>query len=157
MNQKDLKELYIEKCYKYGDYSEGVLFKEIEYINGLQRMDRYSKYDFVITQNNKKNIYIELKTRSNKANVFDTTYFPIAKINNYINFRKSGDRYIIVIGFPNKNIDIINNTDGYEGLDIKYFFIEYRSRIFNTYKIVNDNICIEIKDLKPICDLYAVI
>jgi len=107
-------------------------FKKIQYV--------YSKLDYVLTYTNNKNtggcpdersfgqppnnIYIELKTRTITINKFNTTIFPVGKLEYFNSLGKNNELYICY-GF----IDDIDNKI------INFYFIKYNKTIFSTFNI----------------------
>lgn len=157
----NIRHLDKEKLYIYGEKSENRLYDIIkQYRNDVVMTDRYNHFDFVI-ETDERIILIELKTRTYMKTKFNTTYFPVNKINTYIKFKRE-NRYknkkiclLICFGFPDKNININDMTDEEINLiNFTYHITQYKPDVFNNYKLTDNiydndkNINILIEDLK---------
>ena len=150
-----------EKLYIYGENSENRLYDIIkQYRTDVIMTDRYNNFDFII-ETDERIILIELKTRTYIKTKFNTTYFPVNKINSYLKFKRDNRHknkkicLLICFGFPNKNIDINEITDDkLKLINFGYYIIQYKIDLFNKYKITDNiydddkNINILIEDLK---------
>lgn len=144
----------IEKLYEYGERSELILYDIIKsYCPDVIMTERYDKFDFII-ENDEKIILIELKTRKNAKNKFNTTYFPTSKITYYKQFKKSIlDNpknkivyLIIVFGFPDDTDDLINTS-------FKYYGIQYKPSYFKDINITKNPYCDDYNFNIPIDNL----
>jgi hypothetical protein len=132
----------IERLYKYGERSELILYDIIKsYCPDVIMTERYDKFDYII-ETDEKIVLIELKTRKNAKNKFNTTYFPTSKITYYKHFKKSSlDNpknkivyLIIVFGFP-------DDTDDLENTSFKYYGIQYKPSYFKDIDITKNLYC----------------
>jgi len=132
----------IEKLYKYGERSELILYDIIKsYCPDVKMTERYDKFDFII-ENDEKIVLIELKTRKNAKNKFNTTYFPTSKITYYKQFKKSildnpKNKIVyllIVFGFPDDTDDLINTS-------FKFYGIQYKPSYFKDINISKNPYC----------------
>ena len=132
----------VERLYKYGERSELILYDIIKsYCPDAIMTERYDKFDYII-ETDEKIVLIELKTRKNAKNKFNTTYFPTSKITYYKQFKKSSlDNpknkivyLIIVFGFP-------DDTDDLENTSFKYYGIQYKPSYFKDIDITKNLYC----------------
>lgn len=132
----------IERLYKYGERSELILYDIIKsYCPDVIMTERYDNFDFII-ETDEKIVLIELKTRKNTKNKFNTTYFPTSKITYYKQFKKSSlDNpnnkivyLIIVFGFP-------DDTDDLDNTSFKYYGIQYKPSYFKDIDITKNLYC----------------
>jgi hypothetical protein len=139
-----------EETYKYGYESELALYDIIKkyFPDDVKMTDRYDNFDFELAIDDRM-ILIELKTRTCKKDDFNTTFFPVKKLQYYRNYKaKNKDKkcsLLVCFGFPD------------ESKQIRYYAIQYKPDKFNSYNITanpydttDGNINILIDNLIPI-------
>lgn len=151
------------KTYKYGAFSEKVFYNILKsYCPDAVMTDRYDEFDYIVETDNRI-ILIELKTRTILKDTFDTTLFPMNKIECYYKYKKTISNphnkkigLIICIGFPDVPVNIKEIDDEMlSKINFSYYMIQYTTDKCKYYKLTNNpyenykNINIVIDDLKP--------
>ena len=133
---------------QFGEKNETDFFNILKQngIVNIVRTEKYTPYDYYFKLND-MNIYIELKTRYNKREAFDTTILAVNKIQYYKDIPKRNKIFYGIFGFMT------------ETKEMEYFYIKYDKDLFSTYndkKLIYGKYHYEIPitDLTEISKLY---